>query len=121
MDFGQTGYHDHKQEDSKEEKKEKNHKHVSLEELAKANRTGNIISVQHDIKLDFDSLCDEKTSKWNPNKKKCVGITETLCAPGSEAIATMCKPSGNVGMDASLVHSTWKASTLAKGLAQGAI
>ena len=123
MDFGQSGYHDHKQEDGKSGKtKEITHKSVSLGELARANRTGNVVHMQTDIKLDFDSLCDEETSKWDSNKKRCVGVTKTLCAPGSEAIATMCKPSGNIGMDASLVHSTWKASTLAKGLAaQGAI
>ena len=72
-----------------------NNSSTSLSRLATTNVSGNIVTNVDRLNLDFAALCDDKTTHWDDEKKKCVASSaapsESLCAHGTRAIATMCQ------------------------------
>lgn len=80
-----------------------------LTSLAHHNATGNVVTNISRMRLNFDAFCDAKTTRWDDKTKKCVAHTNSsgsnaggdnsggssLCAPGSEAVATMCRKRGH--------------------------
>lgn len=66
-----------------------------LSSLAHHHVAGNVVTDVKRLQLDFDKLCDPESTRWDDKSKRCVASHANaggaLCAPGSEAIATMCR------------------------------
>ena len=63
-----------------------NNSSTSLSKLATTNVSGNIVTNIDRLNLDFAALCDDKTTHWDDEKKKCVA---TSAAPSVSASAEL--------------------------------